>query len=54
MSNEHNLFSKVIGYATNNGNSKTYVDGIETGNPNGNLGIVNFHVMVKQMQLIKR
>lgn len=52
MSDEHNLFSKGIGYITNNGNSKTYVDGIETGNPNGNLGIVNFHVMVKKADAI--
>jgi hypothetical protein len=48
MSDEHNIFSKAIGYVTNEGNSKTYVDGIEVGDPNGSVGIVKFHVMVKQ------
>jgi EthD domain len=48
MSDEHNIFSKAIGYITNTGNSKTYVDHIEVGAPNGHLGIVKLHVMVKQ------
>jgi EthD domain len=48
MSDEHNIFSKAIGYVTNPGNSKTYVDRIEVGAPNGRLGIVKLHVMVKQ------
>jgi hypothetical protein len=48
MDDEHNIFSKAIGYVTNEGNSKTYLDGIEEGAPNGNLGIVKFHVMLKQ------
>jgi hypothetical protein len=48
MADEHNIFSKAIGYVTNAGNSKTYVDRIEVGAPNGRLGIVKFHVMVKQ------
>lgn len=52
MADEHNLFSKAIGYVTNNGNSKTYFDGIETGDPNGNLDIVKFHVMVKKADAI--
>lgn len=52
MSDEHNLFSKAIGYVTNNGNSKTYFDGIETGYPNGDLDIVRFHIMVKKADAI--
>ena len=48
MDDEHNLFSKAIGYNTSPGNSVTYVDGIETGDPNGNVGILKFHVMVKK------
>lgn len=48
MDDEHNIFSKAIGYVTEAGNSKTYVDGIVDGAPNGNPGIVKFHVMVKQ------
>ena len=48
MDDEHNIFSKAIGYVTNEGHSKTYVDGIAEGAPNGSLGIVKLHVMVKQ------
>jgi len=48
MDDEHNLFSKAIGYNTSSGNSITYVDGIPGGDPNGSLGIQKFHVMVKK------
>lgn len=48
MDDEYNLFSRAIGYNTSPGNSQTYVDGIETGDPNGKLGILKFHVMVKK------
>ena len=48
MDDEHNIFSKAIGYVTNEGNSITFTDGIEEGAPNGRQGIVKFHVMVKQ------
>ncbi|MBG1239701.1 nuclear transport factor 2 family protein [Nostoc sp. NZL] len=48
MDDEHNLFHKAIGYNTSFGNSKTYVDTITTGDPNGELGILKFHVMVKK------
>jgi EthD domain len=50
MADEHNIFSKAIGYVTTAGHSKTYVDRIEVGAPNGRLGLVKFHVMVKQGQ----
>ncbi|WP_414582596.1 EthD domain-containing protein [Scytonema sp. PCC 10023] len=52
MDDEHNLFSKAIGYNTTPGNSKTYVDGIERGDPNGKLGILKFHVMVKKSDAV--
>ncbi len=48
MDDEHNIFSKAIGYVTAEGNSKTYVDGMATGDPNGDLDVVKFHVMVRQ------
>src|SRR5919197_1911541 len=48
MADEHNIFSKAIGYVTNPGNSRTYVDRIERGAPNGRLGLEKFNVMVKQ------
>ncbi len=48
MDDEHNIFSKAIGYVTEQGNSKTYVDGIKVGDPNGNLDVIKFHVMVRQ------
>lgn len=48
MNDEHNIFSKAIGYNTRPGNSKTYIDRITTEDPNGNLGILKFHVMVKK------
>ncbi len=46
MDDEHNIFSKAIGYNTNPGNSRTYVDGIPSGDPNGNLGLLKFHCMI--------
>lgn len=48
MDDEHNLFSKAIGYTTSSGNSKTYVDRIETGDPNGERSVDKFHVMLKK------
>ena len=48
MDDEHNLFRKAIGYNTNPDNSITYVDGIETGTPNGKVNAEKFHVLVKQ------
>ncbi|WP_341529585.1 EthD domain-containing protein [Nostoc sp. UHCC 0302] len=48
MDDEHNIFSKAIGYNTSPGNSKTYIDSIPTGDPNGKQGIIKFHVMVRK------
>jgi hypothetical protein len=52
MNDERNIFSKAIGYITNSGNSKTYIDCIPTGDPNGNLGVLKFHVMVKKSDAV--
>nr|WP_072013786.1 ethyl tert-butyl ether degradation protein EthD [Myxosarcina sp. GI1] len=48
MDDEHNIFSKAIGYNTSLGNSITYVDGIPSGQPNGKLDLLKFHIMVKK------
>ena len=48
MDDEHNLFRKAIGYNTSPGNSRTYVDGIPGGDPNGPVGVPKMHAMVKK------
>jgi EthD domain len=48
MDDEHNLFRKAIGYNTSPGNSRTYVDGIPAGDPNGPVGVPKMHAMVKK------
>jgi peptidoglycan hydrolase-like protein with peptidoglycan-binding domain len=48
MDDEHNIFSKAIGYVTEQGQSKTYVDGIALGDPNGDAGLIRFHVLLRQ------
>ncbi len=48
MDDEHNLFSKAIGYNTSSGNSVTYIDGIFNGAPNGKVGVEKFHVLVRK------
>ena len=48
MDDEHNLFRKAIGYTTSPGNSITYIDSISQGAPNGESGVIKFHVMVKK------
>jgi hypothetical protein len=50
MNDEHNIFSKAIGYVTQEGNSRTYVDRIAVGDPNGPQDVVRFHVMVRQAE----
>lgn len=54
MDDEHNLFKKAIGYTTSVGNSITYLDRIADGTPNGDTGIVKFHVMVKKNPSVSR
>lgn len=48
MDDEHNLFRKAIGYTTSPGGSRTYVDRIENGAPNGPAGVVKLHVMIQK------
>lgn len=48
MDDERNLFKKAIGYTTSNGNSITYMDGIPDGKPNGVVGAVKYHTLVKK------
>jgi hypothetical protein len=52
MDDEHNIFRKAIGYTTKQGNSKTYVDRIEVGDPNGSAGADKFHVLVKRADAV--
>ena len=48
MDDEHNIFSKAIGYNTSTGNSKTYIDRLDKGEPNGSLGVLKFHIMLRK------
>ncbi len=48
MDDEHNIFSKAIGYNTNPGNSITFKDGIENGSPNGPQGLEKYHCMIRK------
>lgn len=52
MDDEHNIFSKAIGYNTSLGNSQTYCDRIPTGDPNGKVNAIKFHVMVKKSDAV--
>jgi hypothetical protein len=48
MDDERNIFRKAIGYNSSRGNSKTYVDRIPAGDPNGAVAYTRLHVMVKK------
>lgn len=48
MDDERNVFRKAIGYNTSLGNSITYLDKIDDGAPNGEVGVLKFHVMVQK------
>ena len=52
MDDEHNIFSKAIGYNTDSNNSRTYVDRIINGVPNGGLDLLKFHVMLQKADSI--
>ncbi|MFN6486538.1 MULTISPECIES: EthD domain-containing protein [unclassified Nostoc] len=52
MDDEHNIFSKAIGYNSSPDNSKTYIDSIPSGDPNGKLNLIKFHVMVKKSDAV--
>jgi hypothetical protein len=48
MDDEHNLFRKAIGYNSSPGNSRTYVDRLDDGSPNGAVGVQKFHVLLRK------
>ena len=48
MADEHNLFSKAIGYNTLASNSVTYLDRLSTGDPNGKRETLSFHILVRK------
>jgi len=51
MDDEHNIFSKAIGYVTEPGNSKTFVDRVEVGDPNGSQqNVIKYHVLLRQAE----
>ena len=54
MNDEHNIFSKAIGYNTSIGNSKTFVDGILTGDANGSTmsELIKLIVMLKKQDSV--
>ncbi|VEP13022.1 Ethyl tert-butyl ether degradation EthD [Hyella patelloides LEGE 07179] len=52
MADEHNLFSKAIGYNTAFGNSRTYVDRLPLGNPNGQIDGVKFHIPIQKANTV--
>jgi EthD domain len=52
MDDEHNLFRKAIGYNTSPGNSRTYIDAIAVGDPNGSVSALKLHVMVKKTDTV--
>ena len=48
MSDEHNIFSRAVGYVTKDGNAKTYVDINENGSPNGLEGGPRFQMTLQK------
>lgn len=45
---EQNVFGECVVYQVTEGRSKTYVDNIGNGTPNGDIGAARFHVMLKK------
>ena len=48
MDDEHNIFSKAIGYTTSPGNSQTLVQGHAPNTPNGTFPGIRYHVMLQK------
>ena len=48
MDDEHNIFSKAIGYTTSLGNTKTIVNRISDPYPNGAISELRYHVMIRK------
>lgn len=54
MDDEHNIFSKAIGYTTSPGHSKTLVDRYPSNTPNGAFPGVRYHVMLQKRSGVSR
>jgi len=52
MDDEHNIFSKAIGYTTSLGNTKTVVNRISDPYPNGAISELRYHVMIRKKDQI--
>ncbi|WKN44827.1 EthD domain-containing protein [Tunicatimonas pelagia] len=52
MSDEHNIFSKTTGYVTTQGNSRTWIDRIPDGSPNGASPVTKLHVLLRKADRI--
>ena len=48
MDDEHNIFSKAIGYTTSLGNTVTLIDNLSEPHPNGTISEIRYHVMVRK------
>jgi hypothetical protein len=54
MDDEHNIFSKAIGYTTSPGNSRTLVDRYPSNTPNGQFPGLRYHVMLQKRSEVSR
>lgn len=52
MNDEHNIFSKAIGYNTSPGNSKTYVDRTQINPSSNRVSTPTFHVLVRKVDTV--
>ena len=48
MDDEHNIFSKAIGYTTSMGNTRTVMSRLSEPYPNGPLAEMRYHVMIRK------
>ena len=48
MDDEHNIFSKAIGYTTSMGNTRTVISRLSEPYPNGPLAEMRYHVMIRK------
>ncbi len=48
MDDEHNIFSKAIGYTTSPGNTVTLIDNLSDPYPNGTIPELRYHIMVRK------
>ena len=48
MDDEHNIFSKAIGYTTSLGNTRTVMSRLSEPYPNGSLSEIRYHVLIRK------